>query len=367
MNATMRRVVIATAAVSMAVSLAACGQAKQAGGSSSDTKKKTGPLDIAVLLPENQTARYENADKPYIEKDIKHLCADCHISYANAQGDASVQQQQVDSMITKKVDVLIIDAVDSASIRSSVEKANQAGIPVVAYDRLAEGPVSAYTSFDNERIGRLQGEGLLKALGSHAKDGDIVMINGYKGDPNAAQFKQGALSVLKGKVNIARSYDIDQWKASEANSTMATAISAIGRKNIIGVYVANDGMAGGVITALQRGGFNPLPPVTGQDAELNAVQRIVTGTQYMSVYKSYSAEAQAAARFAIALGRGDNVNEANTVDSPTKKNIPATLITPVELTKDNIKQTVIKDGLYTLKQICTPQYQAACQQIGLTT
>ncbi|MGO4758992.1 substrate-binding domain-containing protein, partial [Streptomyces sp. 2MCAF27] len=189
MNATMRRVVVATAAVTMAVSLAACGSAKESGDNKDKgDKKKTGPLTIGLLLPEDQTARYEAMDHPLIEKEIKAGCADCKIVYANAKSDTSVQQQQVDSMITKKVDVIILDSVDSKAISSSVKKADEAGIPVVAYDRLAEGPVSAYTSFDNETVGKVQGEALLKALGSKAKSGKVVMLNGWEADPNAALF-----------------------------------------------------------------------------------------------------------------------------------------------------------------------------------
>ncbi|KUJ68768.1 ABC transporter substrate-binding protein [Streptomyces albus subsp. albus] len=349
----------------MAAALAACGTAKEAGGSKDSGKKKSGPLSIALLLPEDQTARYENFDRPLITKHIKELCADCEVHYANAKSDVAAQQQQVDSMITKGVDVIILDSVDSKSIAGSVKKADKAGIPVVAYDRLAQGPVSAYTSFDNEEVGKVQGKALLKALGSKAGDGEIVMLNGWEADPNAALFKKGALSVLKGKVKIGKSYDVDRWLAEKANENMTGAISSLGKDKIVGVYAANDGMAGGAITALKSGGFNPLPPVTGQDAELAGVQRVLTGDQYMSVYKPYEPEATAAAEMAIALGRGEKVNAAATVDSPTTKGIPATLITPVALTKENVKETVVKDGLWKTSQICTAKYAAACQAAGL--
>ncbi|MFF7652649.1 substrate-binding domain-containing protein [Streptomyces sp. NPDC007983] len=364
MNATMRRVAIVTAALSMAASLAACGSAKEA-GDKGEKKKKSGPLTVGLLLPEDQTARYENFDRPLIKKKILADCSDCKIQYANAKSDPAVQQQQVDSMITKKVDVIILDSVDSKSIAGSVKKAAEAHIPVVAYDRLAEGPVSAYTSFDNETVGKVQGEALLKALGKKAKDGKVIMLNGWEADPNAALFKKGAMSVLKGKVDVAKSYDVDRWLAEEANKAMTGAISSVGKDNIVGVYSANDSMAGGAITALKSGGVKPLPPVTGQDAELAGVQRVVSGEQYMSVYKSYVAEATAAAKMAIALGRGEKVAESNTVDSPTTKDIPATLIPPISLTKDNIKSTVVKDGLYSVGQICTAKFKAACAAAGL--
>jgi len=367
MNTHLRRAAVAVAAAAMAVSLAACGSAKEAGGTDSGDsgEKKDGPLTIGLLLPEDQIARYENFDKPLIEEKIKELCPDCKVTYVNAKQDASVQQQQMNSMITKKVDAIILDAVDSKSIAGSVKKADEAGIPVVAYDRLAEGPISAYTSFDNEEVGRVQGRALLEVLGDKADDGQIVMMHGSPTDPNAAMFKKGAKSVLDGKVKVGKSYDTTNWEPGEANKNMNGAIASLGKKNIVGVYSANDGLAGGIITALKGAGVSPLPPVTGQDAELAGIQRIVAGEQHMTVYKPFKPEAHAAAEMAVALARGEEVKAETTVDSPTTKGVPAALMKPVSLTVDNIKETVIEDGLYTVEQICTPKYEKACEKAGL--
>ncbi|MFF7749713.1 substrate-binding domain-containing protein [Streptomyces sp. NPDC007971] len=364
----MRRAAFAVAAGAMAVSLAACGSAKESGGSSksSGSAKKGDAIKVGLLLPENQTARYEKFDKPLIEKKVKELTnGKGEVVYANAKQDASMQNQQVDTMVTNKVDVLIVDAVDAAAIKNSVQKAKDAGIPVVAYDRLAQGPIDAYTSFDNETVGKTQGEALLKALGSKAKSGKIVMMNGSSTDPNAAQFKKGAHEVLAGKVNVGKEYDTKEWKPENANSNMEGAISALGKKNIVGVYSANDGMAGGIITALKAAGIKV--PVTGQDAELAGVQRIVTGDQYMSVYKPYAPEAAAAAEMAVDLAQGKALDAVakDKVDSPTTKQVPSVLVPVTALTKDNIKDTVIKDGVYTISDICTSQYKAACDKIGL--
>ncbi|MGW1914682.1 sugar ABC transporter substrate-binding protein [Streptomyces sp. NPDC002076] len=365
----MRRAAFAVAAGAMAVSLAACGSAKQSGGGSSKSSspKKGDAITVGLLLPENQTARYEKFDKPLIEKKVQELTnGKGKIVYANAKQDATLQNQQVDTMITNKVDVLIVDAVDAAAIKNSVQKAKDAGIPVVAYDRLAQGPIDAYTSFDNETVGKTQGEALLKALGSKAKSGKIVMMNGSSTDPNAAQFKKGAHEVLDGKVNVGKEYDTKEWKPENANSNMEGAISALGKKNIIGVYSANDGMAGGIITALKAAGIANIP-VTGQDAELAGVQRIVAGEQYMSVYKPYAPEAAAAAEMAVDLAQGKSLDSVakDKVDSPTTKQVPSVLVPVTALTKDNIKDTVIKDGVYTVADICTAQYKAACDKIGL--
>ncbi|MGW1157979.1 sugar ABC transporter substrate-binding protein [Streptomyces sp. NPDC002519] len=365
----MRRAAVVVAAGAMAVSLAACGSAKESGGGSSPSAapKQGDAIKVGLLLPENKTARYEKFDKPLIEKKIKELTGNkATLEYNNARQDPNLQAQQVDTMITDKVNVLIIDAVDSKAIANSVKKANDAGIPVVAYDRLAEGPIKAYTSFDNTEVGKTQGEALLKALGSNAKKGKIVMMNGAVTDPNAAQFKAGAHSVLNGKVNIGREYDTKEWSPDNANANMEAAITALGKNNVIGVYSANDGMAGGIITALKAAGISNIP-VTGQDAELAGVQRIVAGEQYMSVYKSYPQEADIAAQMAVALAQGKSVDSIakDKVDSPTVKQVPSVLVPVVALTKDNIQDTVIKDGIYTVSDICTPQYKAACDKIGL--
>ncbi|MFJ4918536.1 sugar ABC transporter substrate-binding protein [Streptomyces sp. NPDC088725] len=366
----MRRAAVAAAATAMAVSLAACGSAKESGDKADDAPKKNAgdAITVGLLLPENQTARYEKLDRPLIEQKVKELTnGKGKIAYANAQQDAPTQKQQVDTMITKKVDVLIIDSVDSKAIANSVQKAKDAGIPVVAYDRLAEGPISAYTSFDNEAVGKAQGTALLEALGSKAKSGDIVMMNGSSTDPNAALFKKGAHSVLDGKVKIGKEYDTADWLAANANSNMQGAISALGKDKIIGVYSANDGLAGGIITALKAANFAKLPPVTGQDAELAGVQRIVSGEQFMSVYKSYPQEAAVAGEMAVALAQGKSLDSIATskADSATTKQIPSVIVPVVSLTKANINDTVIKDKIYTVGEICTARYKAACDAAGV--
>ncbi|MFC7014701.1 substrate-binding domain-containing protein [Streptomyces viridiviolaceus] len=366
----MRRAAVAVAATAMAVSLAACGSAKESGdkgdSSGSSAAAKGDDIKVGLLLPENKTARYEKFDKPLIEKKIKELTNNkAEIQYNNARQDASLQAQQVDTMITNKVDVLILDAVDAKAIKNSVQKAVDAGIKVVAYDRLAEGPISAYTSFDNVAVGKTQGEALLEALGDKAKSGQIVMMNGSVTDPNAKQFKDGAHSVLDGKVKVGKEYDTKEWSPDNANANMEAAISALGKDKIVGVYSANDGMAGGIITALNAAGIKV--PVTGQDAELAGVQRIVSGEQYMSVYKSYPEEANVAAEMAVALAKGEDLGSIakDKVSSGSAKDVPSVLVPVVSLTKDNINDTVVKDGIYTVNEICTAKYKSACDKLGL--
>ena len=369
MSAYRGRTTVAAAALSlvMGVSLAACGDSGDSGGPGGTTSAGDG-FKVGLLFSQNVQPRWENFDKPLIEKKIKELCADCTMEYANAKGDVATQQQQVETMINRDVEVLLLSAVNFRSLRFSVERAHDAGIPVIAYDGLVEGPIAAHVSFDNERVGRLQAEALLRALGDRAASSQIVMMNGPQTSPTNVAFKKGALSVLQGRVRIGKGYDTPGWSQETAHSNMESAIAALGVNSIDGVYAANDGLAAGVISALKAAGIRPLPPVTGQDADLAAVQRIVLGEQYMSVYKPFKAEADAAAEMAVALGRGEDLDALadTTVDTATTKDIPAVLLDPIPVTVDDIRSTVIKDGAYTVGQICTPKVAPACERAGLS-
>lgn len=364
MNAMMRRVVIGTTAISMALAVAACGKA---GDDDSDTGGKAGDSkSIGLLLPDSVTARYAKFDKPYFDAKVKELCSDCKLEYANAAGSAATQAQQVNNMITKGVKVIAISAVDAAAIKSSVQAAVDKGVKVIAYDRLAQGPVSAYVSFDNAKVGELQGESLLKAMGDKANPkAKVVMINGLASDPNAALFKSGAHKVLDGKVDIAYEQAGD-WDAGVAAQKMSAAITQLGAKNIAGVYAANDSMAGGIATVLKGKNISSTP-LTGQDAELTGIQRIVAGTQSSTIYKAYKPEADAAAQLAVNLLEGKSIDSlaTSTETSGSGNKVPSQLLVPVAVTKDNIKDTVVKDGLYTVDEICAGEFAAACKSAGL--
>lgn len=363
MNTRTREAVVATA-VSVALGLGACGQAGESGSSSSGEDG----LSIGLLLPENQTARYEQSDRPLITEKIKELCGRCTVKYANAHDDAAVQRQQMDSMISSGVDVLILDAVDILGARSMVKEAEDTGVPVIAYDRPVEGPIRAYVSYDPVATGRLQGEELLRAQGARRDGGHIVRVDGpWKSASVVSPFDKGAQSVLRGKVEISKLYRAEAWNAGSAYVAMSGAIAAEGT-DIDGVWSGNDVIARGVIAALKDARVSPLPPVVGQDAELPAVQHIVSGEQAMTVYKPYPPEAEAAARFAVSIGRGEDVGRIaeDEVDTPTAKDVPAVVLTPIPLTVHNIKDTVVRDGMYTIGQICTPRYRPACERAGLT-
>ncbi|MFC4034931.1 sugar ABC transporter substrate-binding protein [Streptomyces polygonati] len=370
MNAMTRRFAVGTVAVSIALTMAACGKAGDSKGSSSASASSSSSgasaKSIGLLLPENATTRYEKFDKPLIEAKIKELCPDCTVSYDNAAADPAKQAQQVNTMITKGVKVLILDPQDSVGIKSSVEAAVAAGIKVVAYDRLAEGPISAYVSYDNEKVGELQGQALLDAMGPAATPkSKIVMIDGDPADPNAAQFKAGAHKILDGKVDIAYEQS-GLWKDTVANQKVTAAITQLGKANIKGVYSANDGMAGGIATALKGAGIKV--PLTGQDAELAGLQRILVGTQTSTIYKAYKPEADATAEIAVDLLQGKDFKSVatTTATSLSGQTVPALLIGATSVTKANIKSTVIADGLYTTSQLCTAEFASACKAAGIS-
>jgi D-xylose transport system substrate-binding protein len=368
-NGKLRAGLIAGAALALALPLAGCGGGgggSTSGGGSASASAGGASGTIALLLPESKTARYESQDRPLFEAKFKELCPNCEILYSNADQDASKQQQQAEAALTKGAKVLVLDPVDGKSAANIVAKAQQQGVKVLSYDRLTQGPIDAYISFDNERVGKLQGEGLLKALGDKASSGQIVMINGDPTDNNATLFKKGAHSALDGKVQIGKEYDTPEWSPDNAQREMEQAITALGKDKIVGVYAANDGTAGGAIAALKGAGLSPLPPVTGQDAELAAIQRILAGEQALTIYKAIKPEAETAAQMAYDLLQGKAPSGTATTVKNETKDVPSTLLTPVEVTKDNVKDTVIKDGFWTVDQVCKGQYAKACASAGLT-
>jgi D-xylose transport system substrate-binding protein len=373
MRSTKMLAVFAAGALSFGV--AACGsnnnKSSSTGGSSTTAASSGGGAKkIALLLPESKTARYESQDRPNFEAKLKALCADCTIIYSNADQDAAKQQQQAEAALTQGANVLVLDPVDSASAASIVTRAAQSKVPVISYDRLIlNAKPDYYISFDNVQVGKLQGTSLVDKLKKDGSKGSIVMINGAPTDNNAKLFKQGAHSVIDGSgFKVAKEYDTPDWSPDKAQSEMEQAITALGKNGFVGVYSANDGNAGGIVAAMKSNGVDPKKiPITGQDAELAGVQRIVAGEQYMTVYKAIKAEAEAAAQLAVDVAN-KKTPAAGTVNGKTNNgqvDVPSVLLTPVAVTKDNIKDTIIKDGFWKASEICTGQYAAGCKAAGI--
>ncbi|MBU1588661.1 MAG: substrate-binding domain-containing protein [Actinobacteria bacterium] len=317
-------------------------------------------IKIALLLPESKTARYEAFDRPFFEKRIAEL-GDYEVLYSNADQDAAKQQSQAEAALVSGAKVLVLDPVDSSAAASIVAAANAQGVPVIAYDRIVNGgQLAYYVSFDNENIGELQGAALVKKLDEDGASGGILMVNGSPTDGNAGEFKSGAHLKIDGSdYPVLAEFDSPDWSPDKAQDWVAGQITQFGDR-IAGVYAANDGTAGGAIAALKAANVTPLPIVTGQDAELAGIQRIVSGDQYMTIYKAMKQQATLAAEVAVKLAKGETVTGDIEVNGA-----PATLLSAVVVTRDNIMDTVVADGIYTVAEICTPEYAAACAAAGI--
>ena len=329
----------------LGVGLAAC-----AGGDAGGPSEGT----IALLLPDAKTARYETFDRPLFEARVAELGA-YDVLYSNADGDATKQQQQAESALAAGADVLVLDAFDTQAAVSIVLSANAQQVPVISYDRLiAGGELAYYISFDNELVGDLQATEFVASLeAAGAGSAGVLLVNGSPTDSNAALFKRGAHSIIdESGLRVLAEYDTPGWNPEKAQEWVSGQIA--------GVYAANDGVAGGAISALKAANVSPLPLVTGQDAELSAIQRIITGDQLMTVYKAIRPQAERAAEVAVALIEGEEF------DAPLEiQGTPATLLEPVPVTIDNIMQTVVADGFWTVEDICTPALAAACDAAGI--
>jgi D-xylose transport system substrate-binding protein len=358
-------------AVVFALGLAACGDDDDSGGGGGGGGDGGGgsAKTVALLLPETKTTRYEEKDRPLFTDKLKELCPDCKLIYANASQDPNKQQQQAEAAITKGADVIVLDAVDVASVGPIVQRANQQDIPVIAYDRLIpDQDIAYYVSFDNVKQGRIQAQTLMDKLGS-ANGKSIVMVNGAPTDPSAGDYKKGAHQVFdKSGIKIAREFDTPDWSPDKAQVEMEQSITALGKDGFVGAYSANDGMAGGMIAAMKGAGIDPsTKPITGGDSEAAAIQRILTGEQYSTIYLAIKQQAETAAQLAVAAAQGKDVPSGllNAKVDNGSKPVDSVLLSPIAVTKDNISDTVIKDGFLTVDEICTGKYKSACTEAGI--
>src|SRR5690554_250974 len=356
--ATKRAVTAATALLLAAGTLTACASEEGSAPTEDGANKK-----VALLLPESKTTRYEAYDRPLFEAKVAELCPECEVVYANADQDAAKQQQQAESALTQGIGVMVLDPVDSSAAASIVASAKAQNVPVISYDRLINSPdLAFYLSFDNEKVGELQGQAFVDKLAADGNSGgDVVMINGSPTDNNATLFKKGAHNIIDASdYTVVAEFDTPDWSPDKAQEWMVGQVTQFG-DSIVGVYAANDGTAGGAIAAMKAGGVNPLPPVTGQDAELPGIQRIVAGDQFMTIYKALKLEAETAAQLAVDLLNGKTL----TGESADTDGVPTTLLNPVVVTLDNIMDTVVADEFYSVADICTAEYADACAAAGI--
>jgi len=367
-------VALLAASAGLMLALTACGanSSSGGGGGASSPAPAAAGAKVGVILPDTSTsARYEGFDRPLLDKALRAEGLDPDIQ--NAQGDVQKFSTLADGMITSGVKVLILDA-PNTDVGAAVEKkAQAAGIPTIDYDRLnLGGSADYYVSFDNTRVGALQGQGLAQGLASK-QGAQVIEIEGAATDNNATLFYNGQQSVLKpkydsGALKLVASQRIPNWDNQQGGITFEQFLTGNGGK-VDGVLAANDGLAGAVITVLKKTGLNGKALVTGQDATPDGLQAILRGDQYMTVFKPIADEANGAAKLAGALAKGDKAGAdalatATTQDTKSNRAVKSVLLTPILITKDNIKQVVDQGGVKA-SDICVTDTQAACDQLGI--
>jgi D-xylose transport system substrate-binding protein len=307
-----------------------------------------GPVRIGFSMDTLKEERWQR-DKQQVEQRAKEVGAVLDVQVAN--GDDAVQTKQADNMLEKGVDVLIVAPHNGEIAASIVEAAHRKGVPVISYDRLIRNAdVDLYVSHQVERIGEMQAEYAL----SHVPKGNYLLIGGSPTDYNAILLRKGQMTVLKpaidrGDIKIISDQFAREWKAEEALRLTEDALTRTGKK-IDAIVASNDGTAGGAISALEAAGLAGKVLVTGQDAQKDAVQRIVKGTQTMTIYKPIKPLADGAVDAAIKLARKQPVLTKDTINNG-KKDVPAILLTPIVADKSNVDATVIKDGYHTHAEI----------------
>ena len=368
-----KRLAVVSTMTLVALTAAACGGDDSSTADDGGDGGGGGGTDIGVILPDATTSpRWEANDKPSLTAAFE--AAGVSFDIQNAQGSVDTFGQLCDQMVAE-VSVLMIVNIDQESGKACLDKATDAGIQSIDYDRLTPGGgASYYVSFDNVGVGRLMGEGLIAALDEAGKtQANIVYVNGAATDNNAALFKSGYEEALAEKIDSG-DYTLagdqsGEWDATKAGDVFEQMFTDNGGE-IDGVVSANDTMAGGIIARLKAAGAEGQIPVTGQDASVEGLQNILLGYQAGTVYKNTDLEADAASQLAIALIEGDDDAAAelatgSVVDPDTDEDVPSALATPVWVTLDNI-QTVFDDGFAAYADVCTGEVKAACDEAGIT-
>jgi D-xylose transport system substrate-binding protein len=344
--------VAGTAALALVAS--ACSAESGGGGGGAQGAK------IAFLMPDIASTRYELYDSPLFKAKIKQLCADCEVIYQNANADASRQQQQANSALAQGVKAIVIDPVDSAAAAGIVNTARSQNVPVIAYDRpIPATPADYYISFDNEKIGQSIGQSLVDRLKQSGAKGGVLQVNGSPTDAAAGLIKKGIHNAIDSSgLPLLAEFDTPDWQPAKAQDWVSGQITRFGGQ-IAGVVAANDGTGGGAIAAFKAAGV-PVPPVTGNDFEVAAAQRIVAGDQYNTISKPIKIVAEAAAEVAYQFVKGEKPAGRTTLF-----NTPSQLFDPTVVTLDNIADVLKKSDQIKPAEVCTAEYAAACTKHGV--
>ncbi len=366
----------ATSAAAPATSAAAPATSAVAPATSAVAPATSAPVTatgkVGVILPDSVTSkRWENNDRPALDKAFK--AAGLTDDIQNAEGVATKWLQICQSMIGEKVKVLLEVDIDVASANKCIAAAHAAGIKVIDYDRLSlGGGADYYVSFDNVKVGELQGAGLVKCLTAKGvKTPAIAEIDGAATDNNATLFAQGYNSVLQPLFDSGKYKKVGnktgQWKPDIAKQVWQAFFNQANGK-IDGAIIANDGMGDGVITAMQSEGVAGKIPFTGQDAQDSGLARILLGQQCMTVFKNIAFEAKGASDLAIAIIKGTDplsIAKSFVTDSVTKKKVAFVAETPQAIANANDIKAVIATGYTTAANVCKIAGQSVCDKAGI--
>lgn len=318
---------------------------------------------VAFLMPDQASTRYEEHDWPGFQAAMGELCPDCTLIYQNGNADVALQQQQFNSVIAQGASVVVLDPVDSAAAAALVEIAHAQDVRVIAYDRpIPDSPADFYVSFDNEGIGYAIAQSLVEHLQAEGvpEGSGVLQINGSPTDAAAGLIRDGIDRALDSSPYVTLSeFDTPDWAPPRAQEWAAGQITRFG-DDIVGVVAANDGTAGGAIAAMRAAGVDPVPPVTGNDATIAALQLIISGDQYNTISKPSEIVAAAAAEVAVQLLNGETP-EAST----TLYNTPSILFVPDVVTRENIRAAIFEAGIQSAEEVCTAEYAAACAELGI--
>lgn len=348
-----RSIPMAVAGLATAALLAACGGGGGGGGD--------GAL-VTFLMPDQNSTRYDEQDFPGFEERMAELCPDCRVEYQNADADADQQQAQMEAAIADGAEVIVLDPVDSAAAAGQVQQAQSQDVTVIAYDRpIPDIPADFYVSYDNEAIGASIAQSLVDQLEEEGAEGGILQINGSPTDAAAGLIRDGVDSVVDdGPFEELAEFDTPDWQPPEAQEFTEGAISQYGDE-IIGVVAANDGTGGAAIAAFRSAGVEPLPPVTGNDAEIAAIQRIIAGTQFNTIHKPSRIVGEAAAEAANGFLQ-DEPPEGDTTLFET----PSRLFEPTVVTRENVKEIIFDSNFYGPEEVCTGEFEAGCEELGIS-
>jgi D-xylose transport system substrate-binding protein len=355
-----RKAGLGVLALVAALVLAACGQAQPSSGTAAAITAQQ-PA-IAFLMPDQASTRYERYDYPLFQARVDDLCVRCDVTYSNAEANADKQRQQAMDALDHGATVLVVSAVQPQAAVDIVKEAHSRGAKVVAYDRpIVEVPADQYVSYDNEAIGELITRSLLDRIKDRGTPGGVLQVNGAPDDA-AADLVRGGIKKVMGTSNVPvlAAYDTPNWDPDKAQAWVSQQIAKFGPQQIAGVIAGNDGVAGGTLAAFQAAGVSPVPPITGNDSELAAAQRILRGDQYNTISKPIRVVAEAAASAAVQLVHGQQPPSSEQLyDTPTE------LFQPTVVTSVNLRSALIDSGELELGTVCTSELKNACERAGL--